>query len=850
MSHTIPLTFATLKSHSIFIPPISTSSPPEDEWELLDRSSADEPMSQKHNRMVMRDKDLIVAVDSEVRMTSVHASDGSWKVENGLVGSYRTLKSSHLTFAIHRVVVNPTGRLLAVVGHHQIVVLVLPKPTYSGKLEDGQVEVESIPIDDFLFSRSSDDAITQVQWHRWGENGNSLWVLTASGKLREYDVLQPHDCVQTFDFIPERGRSVPKFTAVDPLSRYASSFAFGASMIGFSPLMVYCLLASGDIHVLGPILPLRTEMPAQYLRELKTFMDIRLGTVQNQARDVFGAGTSGLGKTVLQAEWVDHLVKQVRQTEEIQSKKQVEEEGGTTQHTPMGVSISGKLTKPHSYSVEVGSSSLGLPRNGFVRIHPPHLTESGGPAPGAHRALLRQGPVVFSPGPQDVGNVDEDLDEEQMATDLLIMQVGADNTEAGGSKKTEEQTVIAIAWSGGRVDIGLELDAPEARWVSSRDPTPPPPMIHITDSILLSFPNSDPFIISSNAPVLARDPLYSDVFYVSHSFGVDSINVRPVVDGLDGDGDEGELPPPEVLRLVESNGVPNAPIVGLFCFCNITFGYGIVALASTGQVAYIELDIRCGDPLALLSGTTRAANGFEAELKDTQSLLDNVFDADSLVSSVKTGSKALSRQIPDYSMPLTVINSDHLSALQDISSHVHAQAQRIRAASQTVENRLDLQVQELQLHARLLAQCRQDVSDLQKSETLDRIESLIRRQESIQKRVEKMLAILALEYKPFVGYGERRWFKELEEMEMKLNGDSEKVEETLTDKAQSFQNQLALLLPAVSKAYQRESAAVATLAPKQIKPLKAALGARSEELKRLLNKIEALDISLDTASVE
>lgn len=312
--------------------------------------------------------------------------------------------------------------------------------------------------------------------------------------------------------------------------------------------------------------------------------------------------------------------------------------------------------------------------------------------------------------------------------------------------------------------------------------------------------------------------------------------------------------------------MPNTPIVGLFSFCNITFGYGIVALASTGQVAYVELDIRFGDPLALLSGTARAANGFETELKDTQSLLDNVFDADSLVSSVKTGSKALSRQIPDYSMPLTVINSDHLSALQDISSHVHAQAQRIRAASQTVENRLDLQVQELQLHARLLAQCRQDVSDLQKSETLDRIESLIRRQEGIQKRVEKMLAILALGYKPLVGYGERRLFKELEEMAMKLNGDSEKAEETLTDKAQSvsrvffglvkisdaaqLQNQLALLLPAVSKAHQMESAAAATLAPKQIKPLKAALGARSEELKRLLNKIEALDISLDTASVE
>lgn len=39
--------------------------------------------------MVLRDKDLIVAMGSEVRMMSLNASDGSWKVEDGLVGSYR-----------------------------------------------------------------------------------------------------------------------------------------------------------------------------------------------------------------------------------------------------------------------------------------------------------------------------------------------------------------------------------------------------------------------------------------------------------------------------------------------------------------------------------------------------------------------------------------------------------------------------------------------------------------------------------------------------------------------------------------------------------------------------------------
>lgn len=110
----------------------------------------------------------------------------------------QTLKSPHLTFAIHQLILNPTGRLLAVVGHHQLVVLVLPRAGFASSV-GGEVACRyvaryasprlrmlthsSFPVDEYQHSPSSLTALTKVRWHPWGEGGHSLWVLAANGKL-------------------------------------------------------------------------------------------------------------------------------------------------------------------------------------------------------------------------------------------------------------------------------------------------------------------------------------------------------------------------------------------------------------------------------------------------------------------------------------------------------------------------------------------------------------------------------------------------------------------------------------------------------------------------------------------
>ncbi|WVQ84377.1 hypothetical protein IAT38_006529 [Cryptococcus sp. DSM 104549] len=857
MSQVVPFSLTALRSHSIFVPPSSCgpSSPgsasSSEEWEVLDKPAVDPLVGQKNTRMITRDKDVIVAVGKEVRMMTIGNGE-NWKVEDGYVGSYKSLKSAHLTFTIHHLVLSSTGRLLAVVGHHQVVVLVLPKATYSSATA-GPIDVQSIPIDEFTFSPSSTETVSKALWHPWGESGNSLWILSANGKLREYDILQPHDSIQTFDFLPgSQPRSTSRFTAVDPLSRIATSFTFSPLSPTFGPLMVYCLIANGDIYTIGPVLPLRTEMPTRYLQQLKAYADARLAMAQGQARDVFGAGQAGLGRATFQVQWVDSLVKQVKQAEEARARREQIDEEGTPQRRR---SMLGK-SKLGNSPARASSPREATPREGTVRVHPPHLTESGGPAPGTHRPLLRQGPVVFSPGPQEVANGDEDLDEDQAATDLLLEVVEVEQEgEDEKAKGKIRETMVMIAWSGGRVDIGLEEEKPEPRWISTRDTLPSPIVIPIVESILLPFPRSDPSSIACNAPSFSRDSLYSDAIYVQHSFGVDSITVGGIVKAMHSDNDD-ELPESEVQRLVESAGSKSAPIVGLINFCNIVLGYGLVALASTYQVAYVELDMRL-DPTSTPSPTNPTFKPTSSSDRDSQSLLLKPLEINQVIWSIRepkdfNPKAVLQKRVPGYTKPTATITSEHLAALGEVFNQFQKRIQSVCSASQTVEARLDLQVKELQRQVTTLMDSRKTVQTLQESGegTLARVEALIEKQEKIGKRLEGVLGNMALEYRPEIGEVEKRWFEELERLRVRVRGGvgigKEKV---LANRVQVLKEQIAALQPLLAEL--KSSTADAPASPaygsKQLKPMEAAVSARSEEIRRLIKKLEVLDMRVDAA---
>lgn len=78
----VPINLATLPAHSIF----SSGGKEKDDWEFVD-SPNDDLVGTKSSRMILRDKDLIVASGAETRMCSL-AGD-AWKVDSGTVGTYK-----------------------------------------------------------------------------------------------------------------------------------------------------------------------------------------------------------------------------------------------------------------------------------------------------------------------------------------------------------------------------------------------------------------------------------------------------------------------------------------------------------------------------------------------------------------------------------------------------------------------------------------------------------------------------------------------------------------------------------------------------------------------------------------
>jgi hypothetical protein len=87
----VPINLTTLSAHSIFSS--GSGKEKQDDWELVDAPD-DDLVGTKSSRMILRDKDLIIASGSQVRMCSL-AGEG-WKVDGDVEGSYKVC--STLTF--------------------------------------------------------------------------------------------------------------------------------------------------------------------------------------------------------------------------------------------------------------------------------------------------------------------------------------------------------------------------------------------------------------------------------------------------------------------------------------------------------------------------------------------------------------------------------------------------------------------------------------------------------------------------------------------------------------------------------------------------------------------------------
>ncbi|ORY34904.1 hypothetical protein BCR39DRAFT_515491 [Naematelia encephala] len=827
MTQTIPCSLRSLPSHSIFLSPSGSAEGTDDEWELVEPPTSSFA-GQKVSRMVMRDRDLILAVGSEVRISSVGNGE-AWSIDEARVGWYKTLKTSHPAFPIQQLILSPSGRLLAVIGVREIAVIVLPNlgPTSTSS---GELKCRSFMIDGYLYSSSSKTEITKVSWHPWGAGGNSLWILTSDGKLREYDILQPEDPAQEFSFLPEHTSSSSRFTAVDPWSRHATSFAFSTGTYDFSPLMVYVLMGNGDVYGMGPILPLHTEIPLGYLQGLNAYTELRARQLSGVRGLDDPEAAAKLGRAALQSQWVESLVKQVKQEDE---NRRAREEGSSSplrRGSLLGHGRSGSTS-----SIDARSP----PAEGTVRIHPPHLTEKGGPAPGVHRPMIRQGPIMFTPGPRE-----DEEDEEQVASDIIIFdgeRQDYDGTASG------HHVFLGLAWSSGRVDIGVMLDQVEPRWISSRDESTSVPTLPVIESIMLSSSHDDTDSLSSPSPYFMVDPVNPDTVFVQHPTGVASISISPVLEALK----SGHLAPCKCGELVEST--LSNPIVGFTVLSNITLGYSLLALSGSHQLAAVELEYR----VAELSDTNPDGDKHSAKPisdKETRSLL--------LTSPLDYGktlcelSEINIKQVGGITRaPLQSVCVEVLKTFGTIHNHLQSCVRRVLEISGVIEQRLDLEIQEYQRQIRVLKECQVKIAGMKEPARLGRVEALLEEQASLSDRLDRVVTALAGEYRPQLGEVEKKWFEELERLKMRIRGGALSRGKGMSGKVQLLKEQLASLKPDIEKQKQQPNAAstassLVKVDEEKLGAMKDQVTAKSEELGKLARKLEEMELKVEEVELD
>jgi nucleoporin NUP82 len=260
------------------------------------------------------------------------------------------------------------------------------------------------------------------------------------------------------------------------------------------------------------------------------------------------------------------------------------------------------------------------------------------------------------------------------------------------------------------------------------------------------------------------DALRQDVFYVQHALGVDSISVSPWITALREDRDD--LPHSDVTQLVECNS--SRPIEGLAAFSTVTLGYGLLALASTNQLAAVELEYQIPRRQPSPSTTLRSSEPDRSSLLLTQPL-----DFDRLLSSVRSARvdpKAALRKLPSPNQPVQSVSPEHLRVVGEIIAQLQNRLAAIRSASQAIEHRVDLQIREFQRQLELLKKSSATIKALKNDDTAERAEKMLEKQDKLAERMDLVVAALSADYRPEVGEVEKRWFDELEKLRTRVYG--------------------------------------------------------------------------------
>ncbi|KAJ2044156.1 hypothetical protein H4S04_006371 [Coemansia sp. S16] len=513
-------------------------------------------------RAVVRGTDLFVAVGTEVRWIDLKAcKDAYVRFESKRVGlksepvkvrsptrhmaskqeavksvPWCKLACEALSFDVLKLACSGTGKLLVVVGLHQVAVVVLPAPGATGKalgtvgggafnlaryegLDNDEGINQGVWVDcrsmlvgatpgaspgsvkDRKDSRrrssvgvssaadcSVRSRVVDVVWHPLSASGSHLLVLHANGVVKMFDVSEDAD-------VPEQTVSLfgsSTTGAVFSASQAVSLCLGSPTSVGWSRATVYVLTDSGELYSLCPLLPRRCCLERRWLSGLLEAVELDVREWQAEEYET-GEGINTPPELVdarAAAKWLAQILDLEK---------------------PKGFVTSGELM--------------------FLTL-PTHLSQ---PAVVQGPYLLQPEPAPVSPSGYDSDSSDGSVDARH-ADDYTTGGGQCDPDDASDVLYVESDSgvgLIAISFCDGHVEVFADLEPVIGRWIeSSRG-------VHTRDLPVLATLASVDLAVQpvtdgakrvsmrrlAGSVTLLADTRTPTIFYASHSHGVHRVDM-------------------------------------------------------------------------------------------------------------------------------------------------------------------------------------------------------------------------------------------------------------------------------------------------------------------------------------
>ncbi|KDE05844.1 hypothetical protein MVLG_03787 [Microbotryum lychnidis-dioicae p1A1 Lamole] len=708
-------------------------------------------LGRQSKMVVVAGRDLIVAVGTELRITSLTQAKARMQHERPHAnethhdrGEYKVLHTPLINFEIQQLVLNPTNTFLAVVGAHSIAVVVLPRKG-SSSIVGSTVECRSLLVGHYYHGLSGSPLVSQILWHPWGTNSSSLLVLTIDSTVREYDIsTDVEEPTQTLSFIEDHpqqtSRSTPSkrsggprgFSAEDKNAKKAVAMCLGGGQADWGPLTLFGLMRNGDVVAICPFLPKKASLPASYIHALSSFVSTKVDylnvteptsdsmalTLKNSTPTKSAAAPHLSSLYARQLQYVHQLVRQASRAGASSSNFESE-----------GIDIDPTIQDS-------------------LKDHLVHLTA---PRFGAGNATPKvQGPFLMQPEPIELDH-GEDCELETLATDMMYLYYEPQDRMREGDKEVKIGLgVVGIAYLDGKVDLCLEVEKVEARWEEGfaelrgegEDALDELPSLCVYETIDLGLVNEldeqqprASMSLEGGWVSFIKDPLYVDIIYLQHPLGSHCIVLSGWLDDLvdtlnpsleKGQEDEEKQAhemnkavrasePSQVVWIVKTvNPIAasddstttdattplSVPVVGMDLINDVYLGYTMLLVTSSLQLVAIELSLRVDSsllPSATLSSSTHRGKGLPNEPPPYLSLLESPFKTPSILAS--SSQHVLPRQVVPKSLAnkgaLETVTPDSLRFIGKSVEALRTRLSDLVDASDQVQNRIELQLAEL-----------------------------------------------------------------------------------------------------------------------------------------------------------